>query len=173
MAIRLLLGLFLAGYGPLAEIPASIVRRTIAIGAGMVALFALLFFGGQLLRMDVLADKDRQVLPSATASQLPLQQPLASADPAPAAKKSTRKNLTQNASDGDTSAPPTKDKPTVSVQPSKPRADQKDAGKSSAKASAENDKPKKPAETASRQPNSGPAKSAGLTRPRIVANPRP
>jgi serine/threonine protein kinase len=187
---------FLSLYSSFSEIPSSVVRRSVTIGGGLVALIALLFFGGQILKLDVLADKDGQSKTVATTQQSlpPTTQANPVSDKRPAVKNFMPAAPDTSSADRPGSSTVGKSSPPVFTksQDSEPKATpQNQSQKSTTRAqnarntppvsstlviTSKNGKVQTTVEpqkrSSNKQPQSAPSKPAGLTRPRIVANPK-
>lgn len=149
-------------------------RRTTAVAGGVVLLFSLFLFGGRFLRLDVQADRDRQPIAATTAS----------VEPAPETVQPEARNKRNSDKDVKTNQPAVNDKP-ESKKKDERNADKSKGNEivirnsrpeSSHKPSIEKPKPASSivaGRKLARSTEPAPVKTAGLTRPRIVANPKP
>src|SRR5262249_42103968 len=65
---------FLSVYSSSIANNSSIIRRSATIGGGLVLLIAIFLFGGKFLKLDVLADRDREpIAETAVQNALPQQ----------------------------------------------------------------------------------------------------
>jgi serine/threonine protein kinase len=158
-------GMFLSDYSSILESRPTFARRSATIGGGLILVISLFLFGGRFLRLDVFADRDRQPIAATTIStqgSLPTPNTKISAKDARTARLPNEKPKAPSNEDKKAKGPernedPTRTTATANPLPPRPKPQQiVIAGR-------------EPTKT----PASAPVKTAELTRPRIVADPKP